>query len=126
LHYTEWSSLYTLWWCNIYYSWTTARVSTFATANLRWLWSAHKKDSQFASQTHLLRTPISWIWSKLFEYMVDVVKHHDIFCIKISSDMSSVPFYTHMSKKFSEYFTCVETNSARYGDGWCDFVFTLK
>ena len=46
--------------------------------------------------------------------------------IKISADASSVSFYTKMAQKFSDFFVRIETDSTRYMDGLCDFVFVLK
>lgn len=126
LHYTEWSVLYTLWWCSIYYTLHTARVSTFATANLRWLKPSYKQQSHFASKTHLLRTPVSWLWSTLFKHVIDTIKQQNIAHLKISSDATSVPFYIKMSQNFSDHFSHIDTNHTKYSDGWCDFHFTFK
>lgn len=126
LQYTEWSSLYTLWRYTLAYDTDLATLSHFATANLRWLKPAYKQHSHFASKTHLLRTPVSWLWSTLFKHVIDSVKQQNIPCLKISSDATSVPFYIKMCQKFSDYFSHIDKNYTRYSDGWCDFHFTFK
>lgn len=127
LHYTEWNFLYTLWRYTISYDiHERTTISHFATANLRKLSSARTGDSQFAAKLHLLRAPISWIWSKLFEHLISTVKTHNMPFIKISADASSVDFYKKMAQKFSKYFVGVDQDYLRYGDWWCDFVFRLQ
>lgn len=127
LHYREWSSLYTLWWYDIYYD---LRIRTtiwsFATSNLYWIWSSYKQNSQFASKMHLLRTPVSWIWSKLFDHLIHMAQIHNMPSIKISSDAISVPFYKKMAIKFSDSFAYVDENYTRHTDGWCDFTFMFR
>ncbi len=127
LHYSEWDSLFTLWWYNISFdinNYTT--ISHFATANLRKLSFVHNMDSEFAAKLHLLRTPISWIWTKLFKHLIHTAKIHKMPFIKISSDVSSVDFYKKMSQKFSEHFINIHENYVRCNDWWCDFVFLLR
>jgi len=126
LHYAEWSVLYTLWRYTLAYDTDLATLSHFATANLRWLKPAYKQKSHFAAKTHLLRTPVSWLWSTLFKHVVDTVKQQNIVHLKISSDATSVPFYSKMSQKFSDYFSHIDKNYTKYSDGWCDFHFTFK
>lgn len=126
LHYTEWDTLYTLWRYTLNYASDSAKLTFFATANLQGIPSSQKRDSEFAWWTHVLRTPVSGLWSKLFQHMIDVVKHRSISVIKISADVQSVDFYAAMAKRFSDCFVSVKTDATRYGDGWCDFVFVLK
>ncbi|EKD24836.1 MAG: hypothetical protein ACD_80C00147G0010 [uncultured bacterium (gcode 4)] len=126
LQYTEWSSVYTLGWYTLYYGIHSVIISHFATANLRWLNPVLKTNTYFASKMHLLRKPVPWLWSKLFEHAIDMAMQHNVSCIKISSDASSVPFYIKMSEKFSDCFVSVDEHHRIYNDGWCDFVFRLK
>jgi len=125
--YTEWGQQYALGRYKISYDPTMrTTVPTFATANMREIASSLKQRSMFSTHIHLLRTPVSWLGTKLFEHMLGLARSQGLSVVKISSDIQSVEFYNKMAKRFSDQFSRVDFFDDWLGDGGRTFTFVLK
>lgn len=98
------NTLISLWFCRSVISWKNAHIKAFYTANLDGIYFPQKLDDKIFNYTHVLASPIKYLWKDLFKQSLDLFAMHWISSVHFSplESTHSKFFYQKMIAAFPD------------------------